>query len=93
MIFIGFKSIPSLCKFFFSVFLQLINIFRVYPVSPGDHEPRRLKELFKESLKALGPHKIRVFYLHAADRSVPFEDTVKAVHELFQEGHLHVVSL
>ena len=40
------------------------------------------------SEKALAPHKINIFYLHAPDRSVPFEDTLRAVNELYQEGRL-----
>jgi len=66
---------------------------KVYPISPGDHEPTRLKSLFHESLKALGGHKIRVFYLHAADRSIPFEHTVRAVNELYLEGHFQEFGL
>lgn len=61
---------------------------KIYPVTPGDHKPEKLKETFKLSLQALGPHKIRVFYLHAPDRTVPFEDTLEAVDELHKAGHL-----
>jgi hypothetical protein len=53
---------------------------RVYPVNPGDHSPDKLRATFQKSLDTLGPNiKPRVFYLHAPDRSVPFEDTVAAV--------------
>ena len=55
--------------------------------NPGLHSPDRLKETFKVSLDALGPEiKIRVYYLHAPDRTVPFEDTVEAINDLHQEG-------
>ncbi|PSS22677.1 hypothetical protein PHLCEN_2v3043 [Hermanssonia centrifuga] len=59
---------------------------KIFPLSPGEHEPTKLKETFKLSLEALGPNKIRVFYLHAPDRSVPFEDTLEAVNELYKQG-------
>ncbi|ETW75439.1 hypothetical protein HETIRDRAFT_120225 [Heterobasidion irregulare TC 32-1] len=58
----------------------------IFPRKPGDHAPERLKELVHESIKALNGIKIRVLYLHAPDRSVPYEDTVKALDELHKEG-------
>ena len=61
---------------------------KIYPIVPGDHAPSKLKETFQDSLTALKGHKIRVFYLHAPDRSIPFEDTLRAVHELYKAGHL-----
>ena len=39
-----------------------------------------------ESLTALGAEGVDLWYLHAPDRSVPLEETARAVHELFQEG-------
>ena len=59
-----------------------------FPRVPGDHQPSRLREGFKMSLEALGRVKIRVFYLHAPVRSVPFRDTLAAVNDLHNEGHL-----
>lgn len=59
---------------------------KIFPLKPGDHAPERLRELVGESIKALGPYKIRVLYLHAPDRSVPFEDTLRVVNELYKEG-------
>lgn len=52
------------------------------------HAPPVLRETFQTSLKALAPHKVRVFYLHAPDRSVPFEDTVREVNKMYKEGLL-----
>lgn len=51
---------------------------KIFPLAPGDHEPAKLKETFKICQEALGAQKIRVFYLHAPDRSVPYEDTLEA---------------
>ena len=39
-----------------------------------------------DSLKALKTDKIDMFYLHAPDRSVPFEDTLREVNALYREG-------
>ncbi|KAI0934347.1 hypothetical protein AcV5_006218 [Taiwanofungus camphoratus] len=59
---------------------------KVYPVKPGDHAPATLRSTFQTSLKLLAPLKVRVLYLHAPDRSVPFEDTLREVNELYKEG-------
>ncbi|KAF7796532.1 hypothetical protein EIP86_007712 [Pleurotus ostreatoroseus] len=60
---------------------------KIAPLAPGDFAPARVKELAELSREALGPNiKIRVFYLHAPDRSVPFEDTLEAVNDLYKEG-------
>ena len=40
----------------------------------------------EESLTALGTEGVDLWYLHAPDRSVPLEETARAVHELFEEG-------
>nr|VWO98662.1 Kinesin motor protein [Ganoderma boninense] len=61
---------------------------KVYPTQPGVHSPATLRETFQTSLKTLAPLKVRVFYLHAPDRSVPFEETARAVNELYKEGLL-----
>ena len=61
---------------------------KIHPLSQGLHAPEKLKARFKLSLEALGPIKIRVFYLHAPDRTVPFGDTLEAVDDLYKEGHL-----
>jgi len=59
---------------------------KVYPVKPGDHSPENLRRTFKTSLEKLAPNKVRVLYLHAPDRSVPFEETLREVNELHKEG-------
>ncbi|KAJ8487033.1 hypothetical protein ONZ51_g4431 [Trametes cubensis] len=52
---------------------------KVYPVNPGDHKPAALRATFQTSLQLLAPNKVRVLYLHAPDRSVPFEETVAEI--------------
>ncbi|KAJ3024272.1 hypothetical protein HKX48_003097 [Thoreauomyces humboldtii] len=59
---------------------------KVFPFKAGSHEPENLKAQFRESLEALGTKHVDIFYLHAPDHATPFEDTLRAVHELHQEG-------
>ena len=61
---------------------------RVYPVHPGDHSPEKLRATFQTSLNLLSPLKPRVLYLHAPDRSVPFEETLFEINELHKQGLL-----
>ncbi|RVX72196.1 hypothetical protein B0A52_04400 [Exophiala mesophila] len=59
---------------------------KCYPVNPGDHAPAKLRATLEKSLEELGTNAVDIFYLHAPDRSVPFEETLKEVNELFKEG-------
>ncbi|KAJ7330430.1 Aldo/keto reductase [Mycena albidolilacea] len=53
----------------------------------GSHSPEDLRKFLAMSLKALNTDKIEMWYLHGPDRSVPYEVTLKAVDELYREGH------
>ncbi|KIK59872.1 hypothetical protein GYMLUDRAFT_44348 [Collybiopsis luxurians FD-317 M1] len=66
---------------------------KVYPVKPGDHAPAPLRATFLTSLQALKRDKVRVLYLHAPDRSVPFEETVAEVNKLYEEGRFEIFGL
>jgi len=67
---------------------------KVYPNYPGAHKPENLTATFKQSLAALGPNiKVRVLYLHAPDRSVPFEDTCREMNRLHEEGLYEIFGL
>lgn len=66
---------------------------KVYPSTPGLHKPANLRDKFKESLKALQREKVWVFYLHAPDRSVPFEETLEEVNKLYNEGLFEIFGL
>ncbi|KAF8925471.1 hypothetical protein BGZ47_003250 [Haplosporangium gracile] len=59
---------------------------KVWPTMPGAFAPDNLKHTFKESLAALKATKVDVFYLHMVDDTTPFDETVKAVDELYREG-------
>ncbi|KAI1976764.1 hypothetical protein LOZ53_003640 [Ophidiomyces ophidiicola] len=57
-----------------------------YPRNPGDHKPGVLRRNLETSLKELQTDCVDIFYLHAADRSVPFSETLQAVNDLHKEG-------
>ncbi|KAL1893359.1 hypothetical protein Sste5346_006537 [Sporothrix stenoceras] len=59
---------------------------KVYPVTPGIHKPATITEYFETSLKELGSDSVDILYLHAADRSVPFAETLEAVDKLHKAG-------
>jgi aflatoxin B1 aldehyde reductase len=50
------------------------------------HEPGRLRASFETSLEQLKTKSVDIFYLHAADRSVPFEKTLETINDLHREG-------
>ncbi|KAF7363400.1 GTP binding [Mycena sanguinolenta] len=66
---------------------------KVYPFKPGDHAASALRATFFESLKALNRKKVRVLYLHAPDRSVPFEETLEEMNKLHNEGFYEIFGL
>ena len=57
-----------------------------YPRQPGQHKAEVLKENFAKSLQELKTDSVDIFYLHAADRSVPFAETLQAVNEFHKQG-------
>jgi aflatoxin B1 aldehyde reductase len=57
-----------------------------YPSEPGQHFPEKIRAALEKSLEELGTDCVDIFYLHAADRSVPFEDTLREVDRLHREG-------
>jgi aflatoxin B1 aldehyde reductase len=57
-----------------------------YPSKPGAHKPKTLREALTTSLAELKTDCVDIFYLHAADRAVPFAETLEAVNELHKEG-------
>jgi aflatoxin B1 aldehyde reductase len=59
---------------------------KCYPTSPGMHTRDQLKEYCNKSLKELGAECVDIFYLHAPDRSVPFEETLEACNDLHKQG-------
>ncbi|KAM0809569.1 putative NADP-dependent oxidoreductase domain-containing protein [Seiridium cardinale] len=66
---------------------------KVYPKQPGDHAPEKLGKAWDESLKNLNISKPDIFYLHAPDRSVPYEQTLEAADKLYREGKFKQLGL
>ena len=64
---------------------------KVWPGFPGAHEPEHLKKQFRQSLAALKMQKIDILYLHAPDYATPFRVTLKAIDDLYREGHFERV--
>ncbi|RDW61973.1 hypothetical protein BP6252_11406 [Coleophoma cylindrospora] len=65
----------------------LVMETKLYPV-PGkiSHAAADLRAQLHASLKALQADKIEMWYLHGPDRKTPYEETLRAVNELHQEG-------
>ncbi|KAI1434210.1 NADP-dependent oxidoreductase domain-containing protein [Xylaria sp. CBS 124048] len=57
-----------------------------YPNSPGDSKGESVVQSLETSLKELGTECVDICYLHAADRSVPFQETLEAVDKLHKAG-------
>lgn len=64
-----------------------------YPQKPGGHGKAVIRENLNKSLSELGSHSVDIFYLHAPDRSVPFQETLEACNELFKEGKFKKLGL
>jgi aflatoxin B1 aldehyde reductase len=64
-----------------------------YPSKPGFHKPNVVREKLEQSLKELGTDTVDIFYLHAADRSVPFAETLEEVDKLHKEGKFRQLGL
>lgn len=60
---------------------------------PGDFLPKNIRASLMDSLKALRRQKVHIFYLHAPDRSVSIEDTLRAVNDFYNEGHFEQFGL
>ncbi|KKY17073.1 putative aflatoxin b1-aldehyde [Diplodia seriata] len=59
---------------------------KCYPREAGTHQAARITESVEKSLAELQTDCVDIFYLHAADRSVPFAETLEAVNKLHKQG-------
>ncbi|OCK84986.1 aflatoxin B1-aldehyde reductase [Lepidopterella palustris CBS 459.81] len=64
-----------------------------YPLQAGQHKAPNVREDLNKSLAELGTDCVDIFYLHAADRSVPFVETLEALNELHREGKFKELGL
>ena len=51
------------------------------------HTPEMVREYMMKSLKSLKTDHVDMWYLHAPDRSTPYDVTMKAVNDLYKEGY------
>ncbi|KAI5900350.1 Aldo/keto reductase [Schizophyllum commune H4-8] len=56
------------------------------PFPPGAHSAANLLKAASRSAAKLAPHKINVYYLHAPDHSVPYEESCEAINKLYRHG-------
>ena len=64
-----------------------------YPYQAGEHKPVKVREALELSLRELGVKSVEIWYLHAPDRSVAFEETLSEVNALYQEGKFKTLGL
>jgi aflatoxin B1 aldehyde reductase len=48
--------------------------------------PENMRAGLEESLQALGTDSVDLWYLHAPDRTVPIEETLLGVNDLYKQG-------
>ncbi|KAJ7712380.1 Aldo/keto reductase [Mycena metata] len=66
---------------------KLLPAHPLMPEVTGAHTLESIRKALLASLKALNTKKIDIWYLHGSDRTVPFEVTLKAIDDLYREGH------
>lgn len=57
---------------------------------PTTHRPEHLREALKQSLAISSrseTDEVDMWYLHAPDRSTPYEDTLREVNDLYKQGY------
>ncbi|KAF9159231.1 hypothetical protein DFQ26_006775 [Actinomortierella ambigua] len=59
---------------------------KVFPQPPGNHTKENVIKSLTTSLAILEVDSVEVFYLHARDHSVPLEETLEAVDQLYKAG-------
>lgn len=57
-----------------------------YPNAAGDNARKEVFESVETSLRELGTDHVDILYLHAADRSTPFSETLEALDDLYKQG-------
>jgi len=57
-----------------------------YPIHPKAHKAETVEEMLNKSLSELGTDCVDIFYLHAADRTLPFQEPLKKLDELHKQG-------
>jgi aflatoxin B1 aldehyde reductase len=65
---------------------------KAYAFAPGSHNKENLSSQVRKSLKALNAEKVDILYLHVPDYDTPYEETCKAIDDLYKEGLFERVS-
>jgi len=60
---------------------------KVNSFTPGAHSAEGIAKSLQESLKELKTNKVHILYLHAPDRTTPFEVTLAAIDAEYKKGH------
>lgn len=60
---------------------------------PGRHQPAELQKSVDESLASLGISKINVLYLHFPDPETPFEDMLRGIRAIHNQGKFNAFGL
>ncbi|KAI1878587.1 hypothetical protein JX265_002764 [Neoarthrinium moseri] len=66
---------------------------KIMPTKPHDHKPEKLRQSWEVSLDKLGVKCADILYLHAPDRTTPFEETLEGVDQLYKEGKFKTLGL
>jgi aflatoxin B1 aldehyde reductase len=66
---------------------------KIMPTQPRDHGPEKLPAAWDVSLGKLGVDSTDIFYLHAPDRSLPFEETLECVDAMYKAGKFKKLGL
>ncbi|WVF73219.1 hypothetical protein IAT40_008038 [Kwoniella sp. CBS 6097] len=64
-----------------------------YPSEAGAHKAEKVKEIVNTSLNELRTEKVDIYYLHAADRTTPFHETLKAINDLHKQGKFETFAI
>ncbi|KAF8318756.1 Aldo/keto reductase [Clavulina sp. PMI_390] len=59
---------------------------KVHPGQNIKHTPEDIRREIEKSLASLKTDQVDIYYLHAPERTTPYEVTLKAVDELYKEG-------
>ena len=57
-----------------------------YPHYPEAHKAETIEEMLNKSLSELGTDCVDIFYLHAADRTLPFDVPLRKLDEMHKQG-------
>jgi aflatoxin B1 aldehyde reductase len=59
----------------------------------GAHKAEVLEDMLAKSLSELGTDCVDIFYLHRADRSIPFQEPLRKLDELHKQGKFKQLGL